>query len=200
MSELVPASDVSAARARRYALRGRWLGRIVLLAIGLIACGGKPAPVGASGATPAGFYFDSTSSGRTIAINGPVRCTGAAHALYVSAPDPIPTSPPTWVLSLIVGSYGGSGTYRNLTDNGEDPSAVLLELLDYTRPTDQRILAVGVSGHVDIQASQSQVSGHLDAALRGATANHVTGNWDCQMSEPSSTPSITPAPAPSSSP
>jgi hypothetical protein len=99
------------------------------------------------------------------------------------------------MVTIIVGGYSGAGVYRNLTENREDPHAVLVELLDYGGPHDYTILAVGQSGYVEVKTSAQQVSGHVEGRLRGSAAKSVKGSWVCRLSAPSATSSITPPPS-----
>lgn len=169
------------------------IGSVVALGIISFSCGADRSPSAPSPPLP-GFQFENGSSANVIRVEGSVRCVEAAHNLYVSAPDPIPSDRRTNVVSIIVGAFHGDGVYRNLSDNVEDPTVVLVELLDYGGPHDYAITAIGQSGFVRVNTASGQITGHVEGVTQGPAANSVRGDWTCRLSAPSGSVAVTPQP------
>lgn len=166
-----------------------------LAGLASISCGAEPTSGHPTPSIMRGFQFEGRVSTSSIHIDGSVRCVEAAHNLYISAPDPIPSATRTKVVSIIIGSFQGDGVYRNFTDNTEDPKAVLVELLDYSTPHDYTIGAIGESGYIRVSTVGGQIAGHIEGVTRGPLADSVKGDWTCRLSPPSGTVAVTASPS-----
>lgn len=174
-------------------------GLLCFVAIASISCGSSlPEMAASSPSVVYGFEFKNSAAAVVTSIGGSVTCYVAAHTLYVSAPDPLPSVARSKVIKIIIGSFRGEGAY-DITESADDPNSVMVWLLDYGGPNDYSILAAGRSGAIRVTRANQQIVGHVEGAMRGS-ADSLQGNWVCPVSSaPSGSASPTAKPVPPSS-